>query len=221
MDHAQMHQHPVPAQAVSEDSAKLEADKRFSEFNHRFAGIFVLLVGLLALLEPLLAERIAWVRYLWSLLFFLPGLYLLIWSDPESWPVGSQTLHYVVTQNMQVLQHKIFSLLLLGLGAVEFIRVRKRLRSVWVAAVFPTLAGLGALLLLYHSPQAHAAGMDASAHLAMQKIEHQHIGFAAVGFGIALSKAFADVGSFHPRLMRNVFAVLMIVLAILLLTYTE
>lgn len=220
-DHAQMHPHPAPVQAAPPDFAKLEADKRFSEFNHRFAGIFVLLVGLLALLEPRLAERMGWVRYLWSLLFFLPGLYLFIWSDPESWPVGSQTLHHVLTQNTQVLQHKIFSLLLLGLGTVEFIRVRKNLRSVWVAALFPILAAIGALLLFYHSPLSHAGGMNESAHRAMQKVEQQHIGFAIVGFGIALSKAFADRGRFHPRLMRNLFAVLMIVLAVLLLTYTE
>jgi putative copper resistance protein D len=202
------------------DTTKIEADKRFSEFNHRFAGAFVLLAGLLAVLEPALAKRFGWVRYLWSVLFLAPGVYLLIWSDPESWPTGNQTLYYVITQNMQVLQHKLFSVLLLGLGVVEFVRVRKSLRSVWVSSVFPILAGLGALLLLYHSPQSHA-GMGPEAHEAMQVIEHQHLGFAAVGFGIALSKAFADLGQFHPRAMRNLFAALMCVLALLLLTYTE
>jgi putative copper resistance protein D len=216
-----MHHQVAPAKPPSQDPLKLEADKRFSEFNHRFAGVFVLLVGLLAILEPRLAQRIGWIRYLWSGLFLLPGLYLLIWSDPESWPTGNQSLHYVITQNHQVLQHKIFSLLLLGLGVVEFIRVRKNLRSVWVSFIFPALAGLGALLLLYHSPQSHAAGMDVSAHLAMEKVGHQHVGFALVGLGIAVSKALADLGHFYPRLMRNLFAVLMIVLAVLLVTYAE
>ena len=219
-DHAQMHQDAAPAQARVKDAAEIEADKRFSEFNHRFAGIFVLLVGLLAVFEPRVARRYRWVRYLWSLLFFAPGVYLLIWSDPESWPTGNQTLYYVMTQNMQVLQHKTFALILLGLGVVEFVRVHKNLRSVWISSIFPALAGLGALLLLYHSPLTHA-GMGPEAHLAMERIEHQHLGFAVTGFGIALSKAFADIGSFRPRLMRNLFAVLMAVLAILLLTYAE
>ena len=211
----------APAKPPAQDPLKLEADKRFSEFNHRFAGVFVLLIGLLAILEHRLAQQIRWIRYLWFWLFFLPGLYLLIWSDPESWPTGNQSLHYVITQNHQVLQHKIFSLLLLGLGVVEFVRVKKNLRSVWVSSIFPILAGIGALLLLYHSPQSHAAGMGASAHLAMEKIEHQHVGFAMAGFGIAVSKALADLGRFHPRFMRNLFAVLMMVLAMLLITYTE
>ena len=207
---------PSPAEL-----AKLEADKRFSEFNHRFAGLFVLLLGLLALIESRLAVRYAFVRYLWALFFFIPGIYLLFLSDPESWPTGNQTLYYVITENMQVLQHKIFSILLLALSVVEYFRVRHRLRSLWAVALFPALAAAGALLLFVHSPQAHAAGMGAAAHLTMQKVEHQHIGFAVVGLGIALTKAATDWGRFHPRWMRNLFAVLMCTLGVLLLLYTE
>ena len=133
-DMAHMHMGAPP------DPAKLAADKAFSEFNHRFAGVFVLLVGALALFEPRLARRAAWVRYLWSVLFFFPGLYLFFYSDPESWPVGSQSLQYVIHSNPEVLQHKVFSLLLLGLGVVEFIRVRRNLRSLALSAVFPVLA---------------------------------------------------------------------------------
>lgn len=208
---------PVKPRKSAEE---LAADKRFSEFNHRFAGIFVLLVGLLAVAEPKLAQRLAWMRYLWSALFFIPGVYLLIWSDPESWPVGNQTLRYVITSNMQVLQHKLFSLLLLALSAVEFVRIRKRLQSAWVSAIFPALAGAGALLLLYHDPNAHAT-LGPTAHADMEAVQHQHLGFAITGFGIALAKGIADVGKFQPRLMRNLFAILMVVLAGLLMTYTE
>jgi len=216
-DHERMG-HVMPSGAAAPEPAKIAADKRFSEFNHRFAGLFVLLIGLLCVLEPRLAQRFGGVRYLWSVLFFLPGLYLLIWSDPESWPTGNQSLHHVMTQNLEVLQHKVFSLLLLGLSAIEFVRVKKGLRSVWLSLVFPALAGVGALLLLFH---VHSGPMDSAAHLTMQKIEQQHWGFAVTGFGIAVSKAFADVGKFHPRLMRNLFAALMVVLGCLLLAYTE
>jgi hypothetical protein len=177
-------------------------------------------MGLLAMIEPRIAARHRWARYLWSALFFAPGVYLMIWSDPESWPTGNQTLYYVATQNLEVLQHKIFAVILLGLAAVEFIRVRRSASSIWLSSVFPTLAGLGALLLLFHVHGGHDE-MTAEAHATMLKIEHQHIGFASTGFGIALSKAFADVGRFRPRLMRNLFAVLMVVLGLLLLFYTE
>lgn len=218
------HPHPVsPAAALQPhpaDSAKLEADKRFSEFNHRFAGVFVLLLGILVLLEAPLAKRFPLVRYLWFFFFFIPGFYLFLFSDPEAWPFGSQSLHHVVTQNAQVLQHKIFSLLLLGLSAVEYLRARGRLRAAWTAFLFPALAAAGALLLLYHSPVAHAS-LGPEGHTAMQKIEQQHLGFAMAGFGVAISKAFADSRIFSPRWMRVLFALFMVVLGMLLLTYTE
>ena len=209
----------VPAKP-RKSAEEIEADKRFSEFNHRFAGIFVLLVGLLSVMEPKMAARFPWIRYFWSALFFIPGVYLLIWSDPESWPIGSQTLSYVIHSNMQVLQHKLFSVLLLTLSAVEFVRIHKRLHSAWISSIFPALAGAGALLLLYHDPTAHA-GMGPEAHQTMEVVQHQHLGFALAGFGIALSKGIADVGKFQPRLFRNLFAVMMVVLAGLLMTYAE
>ena len=208
-------------QRSATDLAKEEADKRFSEFNHRFAGIFVFLVGVVALLQPSLARRFGVLRYLWVFLFLIPGVYLLFFSDPESWPIGNQTLYYVVTENMQVLQHKIFSLVLLALSAVEYFRVRGKLQALWTAFLFPAFAAAGAALLLWHSPQAHAAGMDAAAHQTMLKIADQHVHFALVGFGIAISKAIGDTGRFHPRLMRILFAALMLVLGLLLITYTE
>ncbi|HWP85304.1 MAG TPA: hypothetical protein VNN17_08955 [Terriglobia bacterium] len=222
MDHSHLHHEEPPAPKPRKSPEELAADKRFSEFNHRFAGVFVLLVGVLALLEPRLAARYRWVRYLWSVLFFAPGLYLFFWSDPESWPLGNQTLVYVITQNVQVLQHKVFSLILLGLGVVEFIRVRWKPHSLGLACVFPALAGAGALLLLFH-PHASDVGMamDAEAHRAMIHIERQHLGFAAAGFGIAVSKAVSDVGRFYPRLMRILFAVCMTSLGMLLLGYNE
>jgi hypothetical protein len=212
-------EHGGPPKRVK-SAEEIEADKRFSEFNHRMAGFFVLLVGLLSLVEVKLSEKLPWARYFWSFLFFIPGVYLLIWSDPESWPTGDQTLSYVIHSNMQVLQHKLFSLLLLALSAVEFVRIRKRLQSVWVSSIFPVLAASGALLLLYHDPTAHA-GMGPDAHATMEAVQHQHLGFAIAGFGVALTKGIADVGKFKPRLFRNLFAVMMVILAGLLLTYTE
>ena len=223
--HSMSHQTPASAASAvdtaSVDTTKEEADKRFSEFNHRFSGVFILLLGLLAFLEPTLGKRIGFLRYLWAVFFFVPGLYLFFFSDPESWPFGSQTLHYVITQNMQVLQHKVFSLVLLGLSIVEFLRVRNRVPVLWTATLFPAVAGIGAFLLFYHSPQSHAGGMSGAAHTAMQKIYHQHVGFAIVGLGAIVTKAVADLGRFRVRLLRSLSAIFLVLLGILLVTYTE
>ena len=212
----------LPAPQRSEAAlAKEKADKEFSEFNHWFSGVFVFLVGVVALLQPYVARRFRAIRYLWTFLFLIPGVYLLLLSDPESWPTGNQTLYYVVTENMQVLQHKIFSLILLALSAVEFFRVRGKLQALWTAFLFPAFAAAGAGLLFFHSPAAHAAFMDAGAHQTMMQVQHQHIQFGLTGFGIAISKAVADTERFHPRWMQVIFAVLMLVLGLLLMTYTE
>ena len=210
----------APQAPQAKSPAEEEASREFSEFNHRFSGVFVFLVGILALLQPTVARRFAGIRYLWTVLFFIPGVYLLILSDPESWPIGNQTLYYVVTENMQVLQHKVFSLILLALSAVEFFRVRGKLQALWTAFLFPAFAAVGAAMLFFHSPAAHAA-MDASAHQTMMQVQHQHIQFGVTGFGIAISKAIADTERFHPRWMQVIFAVLMLVLGLLLMTYTE
>jgi hypothetical protein len=202
-------------------AAEEQESKEFSEFNHRFSGVFVFLVGIVALLQPSVARRFAGIRYLWTVLFFVPGLYLLILSDPESWPTGNQTLYYVVTQNMQVLQHKIFSLILLALSVVEFLRVRGKLQALWTAFLFPAFAAVGAALLFFHSPQAHMGSMDPSAHQTMMAVQNQHVHFGLVGFGIAISKAVADTERFHPRAMQILFAILMLALGLLLMTYTE
>ncbi len=222
MDHHLMEEMGSMPGPAPESQAKLEEDKRFSEFNHHLAGLFVMLAGLLTLFGSSLARRIGFVRYLWAAFFFIPGVYLFFLSDPESWPVGSQTLQYVITSNHQVLQHKVFSLILLVLGVVEFLRVRYDLNSPWAVGLFPALAATGALLLLFHPhPMPPGTEMDPAEHLSMMKVERQHLGFAAVGFGIALSKAAADWGRFHTRLMRNLFAALLALLGLLLLAYTE
>jgi hypothetical protein len=105
---------------------------------------------------------------------------------------------------------------------VEFLRVRYELKALWAAALFPALAAIGAVLLLFHPhPMPRGMTMDAEAMRSMTKIEHQHLGFATVGFGIAVSKAATDLGRFNTRLTRNIFAILMVTLGLLLMAYTE
>src|SRR5438477_1246290 len=59
-------------------------DKAYSEFMHRLNGIFVLLLGVLALLEHRM-PNVGFLRWGWPVLFFLSGIYLVIQSDPDVW----------------------------------------------------------------------------------------------------------------------------------------
>src|SRR5207302_2568707 len=123
--------------------AKLLADKRESEFNHHLAGFFLVLAGLFILAETNLPERGPWVRFAWPVCFVLSGIFVLVWSDTELWPFGPQSWYFGLTHHPEVLQHKIFAVLLLVLGTLEFRRARGLVRSAWTGWVFPVLAIVG------------------------------------------------------------------------------
>jgi hypothetical protein len=156
-----------PAQA-----AKRVADKQESEFNHHVAGLFVAFAGIFILAESYLVKRWPVVRYAWSMCFLAAGLFVLVFSDTEIWPFGPQTPWYAITHNAEDLQHKIFSIILLALGYVEFQRVRGRLKSPWTSWFFPLVGAAGAILLLFH---VHSGDMQAPhAMESMARIQIQH-----------------------------------------------
>ena len=59
------------------------------------------------------------MRYAWPVCFLLSGLFVLVYSDTELWPFGPKPWIQGTITNPEVIQHKIFALLLLGLGLVE------------------------------------------------------------------------------------------------------
>ncbi len=122
------------------------ADIAWSEFNHHWAGVFVLLIGLLAL-----ADRAGWrpARH-WPLLFLLMAALLFVRSDPEVWPIGANGF-WESLRDVEVLQHKLLVLLIVVFGLFEW-RVRLAgTRRGWTPYVFPMVCVLGGAALLTHS----------------------------------------------------------------------
>jgi putative copper resistance protein D len=198
---------------------KLLADRRESEFNHHLAGFLIVLAGVFILAQELLAARWPLARYAWPLCFLAAGLFVLIFSDTEIWPLGDQNLYYALTHNMEDLQHKVFSIILLVLGFVETQRVRGRLKAAWSAWVFPVLSLAGVVLLLFHS---HEAGMHGPDPMAlMEHIQLQHRWYASVGFGIVLTKGLSEVPTKWGRMFNKTWPVLLIVLGASLALYSE
>src|SRR6267143_894303 len=188
-DHAGMSM-PMEQGVDPAAEAKLLADKRESELNHHLAGFFVVLAGLFILAEADIRKRWPAVRYAWPLCFFLSGLFVLIWSDTELWPFGPQSWYYGLSHHVEVLQHKVFAVLLLVVGALESQRARGILRARWSGWIFPLLAAAGSSLLFFHD---HSAAMHGPNHsVVMQRIQAQHFSFSISGFGISLSKGLAE-----------------------------
>ena len=226
ISHAQSHQHDHAGMSMPMDDindpakqAKLLADKKESEFNHHLAGIFVVLAGLFILSGERLKNRWPAIKYAWPLCFLLSGVFVLVFSDTELWPFGPKNWWVGVTGNLEVLQHKTFAVILLGLGIIEILRAKGTLKAAWSAWVFPVLAAAGSVMLLFH---AHDAGMHGpDAMTTMEHIQMQHFSYAALGVGIAVAKGVADSESPISRISSYICPTLMIILGFVLARYTE
>jgi drug/metabolite transporter (DMT)-like permease len=214
MSHGSMSMEETAAQ-----QAKRAADKKESEFNHHLAGFLVALAGIFLLAQDRLSSRWPGVRYVWPSCFLSAGLYLALFSDTEIWPVGHETLWYAIRDNPEDLQHKIFAVILLFLGTVELQRARGKLKSAWSAWAFPALGVAGAVLLLFHH---HSAGMHGPNHReVMHHIQSEHLAFSVTGCGIALTKGLSEVQGNPQGFFKKAWPVLMVVLGVLLMLYTE
>ena len=123
-------------------------DIAWSEYNHHWAGIVVLLIGLLALLGRAGA---GWARH-WPLLFLVMAGFLLVRSDPEVWPLGQEGW-WAAWRDVEVAQHRFFVALIILFGAFEWSVRTGRLRSERAALVFPLLVAVGGAMLLTHNHQ--------------------------------------------------------------------
>jgi putative copper resistance protein D len=125
--------------------ARNAADIAWSEYNHHWAGILMLIIGLLALLNQA-GLRVA--RH-WPVMFLVLAGFLFVRSDPEVWPLG-QISFFDSLRDVEVLQHRFFVLLIVVFGLFEW-WVRARGRGGRAALVFPLITAIGGAALLTHS----------------------------------------------------------------------
>jgi copper resistance protein D len=205
--------------ASTENPLKLLADKKESEFNHHLAGFFVVLGGLFILAEAALTNRWPAARYVWPATFLFSGIFLLVWSDTELWPFGTRQWLEALQNNREVLQHKTFAALLLGLAWTEYPHAGATARSMWNRLVFPILAVGGSILLLFHQ---HQGGMHGPDHMAvMARIQFEHLSYATMGIGIGLARLLAEMRTRGQKVFATLWPILMAGLGILLMFYQE
>jgi putative copper resistance protein D len=135
----------VPGQAGTRPNTT--AEKSWSEYNHHWAGLIVLAIGLLAFLAQ--TKHFPWARN-WPLLFLGLSLFLFLRSDPETWPLGPNGF-WVTLQDPEVLLHRIFALLVIGLAIFEWRVQTGRVATERARLIFPALVAVASALLLTHS----------------------------------------------------------------------
>ncbi|MGH7390609.1 MAG: copper resistance D family protein, partial [Candidatus Rokuibacteriota bacterium] len=121
-------------------------EQAWSEYNHHWAGVFVLAMGLLAIAER---RGVRPARH-WPLAFLGLAAFLFVRNDPRAWPLGPAGFWESMTLP-DVLQHRAFVVLIVGFGVFEWmVRTGRLARRPW-AYVFPLLCAAGGGMLLTHS----------------------------------------------------------------------
>ncbi len=128
-------------------SANNKVEQEWSEYNHHWAGIVVLIAGLLAILGRW--DRAKWARH-WPLVFLGLAIFLLLRADPEAWPLGPRGF-WASFYNPEDLQHRLYVLLIVSFVAFEWSVQTRRLKYSRAALVFPGVCAVGGALLLLHN----------------------------------------------------------------------
>ena len=185
-------------------------DIAWSEYNHHWAGLFVIAIGLLVLLAH---AGFRPARH-WPVIFLGLALFLLLRSDPEVWPLGHEDF-MAAFRDVEVVQHRIFVALILVFAAFEWSVQTGRLRSRRAALVFPLMVAAGGALLLTHSHQI-ANVKDAE----LIELTHTPLALAgiAAGWGRWLELRLPGRGG---RIAGWVWPVCFVLVGVILLWYRE
>jgi copper resistance protein D len=122
-------------------------DIAWSEYNHHWAGLIVLIMGILVLLEK--SGKAPWARH-WPLLLIVLAGFLFLRSEAEGWPTGSLSLAESL-RDPEFIQHKAFMVLMTAFAAFEWSVRNQVMRNGWAKYVFPLICALGGMMLLTHS----------------------------------------------------------------------
>ena len=173
------------------NAPRTDADRAWSEFNHHIAGLFVLAMGVLSVLNA--TGRAPWARH-WPLAFLGLAGFLMIRIDPGAWPLGPLGF-WESFQYPEVLQHRLFVLLIVAFGLFEWSVRTGRLRAPRAALVFPLLCAVGGGLLLTHSH----AGLNLKEEFLIE-VTHVPLGILAMvaGWGRWLELRLPDPAGRAP-----------------------
>jgi putative copper resistance protein D len=197
----------LPGQQPGTDSP---ADIAWSEYNHHWAGLVVLAIGILSLL----ARRVSWARS-WPLAFIGLAIFLFIRADAENWPLGPRGF-WESFQVAEVAQHRLFVALIVVFAVFEWSVQTGRLAAKRAGLVFPLVCAVGGALLLTHS---HFVNNVRKEYFA----EMSHIPLAVLG-AVAGWSRWLDIrlpASHRQPVMAWVWPVCFVLVGVILIAYRE
>jgi putative copper resistance protein D len=188
-------------------------DIAWSEYNHHWAGLFVIAMGALALAER--NRRLARFARHWPLIFLGLAAFVFVRADEAAWPLGHIGF-FDSLRDPEIAQHKFLMLLIAAFGVFEW-RVRLgRLKNAWAPYVFPLTTAIAAAFLLTHS---HGLANPKEEML----IEITHMPLALVGVAAGWARWLElrlDDGPVR-RIASMVWPIAFVLAGLLLLFYRE
>ena len=189
----------------------------YSEFNHHVAGFLLLVIGSAELSLAFRSSAALWVRLLLPAALGLMGVFLLIWSDHEAWPIGSLSLAQTLYGgDHEILQHKLYGVLAVLIAAIEILRRIGRLpHAAWMVPL-PAFAIIGGWMLFNHSHGFHPSAQHIALH-------HAVMGTLAITAGSSKLVSAWQTGASLPVRSRweLLWAVLLVVIGLQLTLYSE
>jgi putative copper resistance protein D len=122
-------------------------DIAWSEYNHHWAGLVVLALGIFAVAAR--SGYVPWARN-WPLVFLALALFIFLRADPENWPLGPNGFWESFLE-AEVLQHRLFTLIIIAFAIFEWRVQTRRAKSQKAALVFPAVCAIGGVILFTHS----------------------------------------------------------------------
>lgn len=186
-------------------------DVAWSEYNHHWAGVLVIVMGLAALGAR--SGRARWARH-WPLLFLLLAAFLFLRADAEVWPLGAMGF-FESLRDPEVAQHRVFELLIVLFALFEWGVATGRIVARPLTRVFPLLMAIAGTLLLTHS---HALGNVKEELL----IELQHLPIAVLGVTAGCARWLeVEAPTAEGRWAGWVWPACLVLIGLLLLGYRE
>lgn len=191
-----------------------ENDRAWSEYNHHWAGLVVLIAGVFAMVSRFRPLR--WAR-LWPLSFAGLALFILLRADPENWPLGPRPF-WASFFSPDVLEHRLAALLILLFAISECLVQSGILRTFWIRYAFPVMCVLGGALLLTHT-HSSATGRDEL----LTEISHSAIALfgAIAGWARWLELRLTDRHWSARRIAGYLWPAALIMVGVVLLDYRE
>ncbi len=139
---------------VNKQGEEVTQGKAFSEFAHHFAGSLEVIFGLAELGHATQYPLPYWTRFILPGALATVGVFTLIWSDRNAWPIGS--LSFVATffgDDRELIEHKLYGILTFAVALFEMLRRLGRVRHPAWAAPLVLLVLVGGLIALRPFPR--------------------------------------------------------------------